>query len=284
MHYLKLLLPLILVASCSRSSTNDDYLARVGNQVLTVQTIESTIGAVSMAQDSSETMQQIVEGWIKDELIAQEAIRQGLRNDAEVQRLIAESERQVLVSAFLNKLFLDNTPEPSEEEIESYYAQNIDQLTLRDDYLRVRYLSTSTQNRANQVRILLRDATAAGKVDSLWPSLVNQFAVEKEISLTLSENLYPSGLLFSSARLKDMVNQLAVNQISGVIEESEMYHVVQLAEKRPAGTTPELSWIKEELTERLIIDARKQMVARQVQRLRTEALAQEDLEIRYLDE
>jgi hypothetical protein len=40
-----------------------------------------------------------------------------------------------------------------------------------------------------------------------------------------------------------------------------------------------MAWIEDELRERLIIDARKQMVARQVQRLRNEALAREDLEI-----
>ena len=276
-------LPLLLL-SCNSNGTDGDYLARVGSQKLTRQEVEETFGTLALRLDSSDALQQVVEGWVKDELIAQEAIRRGLRNDAEVQQLLAENERQVLVSAFITKLFQENSPEPTEEEIEAYYAQNVDQLLLREDYLRVRYLNTTSRARAEEVRTQLIDATVAGSADSLWPSLVERYAIDQEVALTLSSNYYPASLLFTSARLKAEANQLVDNQISGVIEEGDSFHVIQLAQKRIAGTRPELAWIQEEIKQRLMIDARKQMIARQVQRLRTEALAQEDLEIRYLEE
>ena len=81
-----------------------------------------------------------------------------------------------------------------------------------------------------------------------------------------------------------MVTQLDLNQISPVIDDGGLFHFVQVAERRDAGAIPELSWIEEELKQRLTIESRKQMLARQVQRLRTEALAREDLEIKYLNE
>jgi hypothetical protein len=59
-----------------------------------------------------------------------------------------------------------------------------------------------------------------------------------------------------------------------------MFHVVQLVERIPARTIPEPAWIEDELVRRLVIQGRKQLYARQVQRLRNEALAREDLEIR----
>ena len=279
-----MLLLLVFLSACKSNTTDEKYLARVGNRILTFQDIEPSLDAASYEVDSTETLQQIVEGWIKDELIAQEAIRQGLRNDAEVQRLLAETERQVLVSAFISKLFSEKLPEPTDEEIEAYYAQNVDQLALRDDYLRVRYMSTKTLQEANEVRNLLRDGTIAGNIDTDWPQIVASYAKEPDISISLASQYFPKNILFSSAQLKATVNELSVNQISSIIEDGEGFHIIQLADNRPAGTIPELSWIKGELKQRLTIDTRKQLIARQVQRLRTEALAQEDLEIRYTDE
>ena len=282
LRYLFLLF--LFLPACKDKHDGEEYLARVGDRTLTVQDIKPTLDATAYHQDSSEALQQIVEGWVKDELIAQEAIRSGMRNDTEVQRLLAENERQVLVSAFINRLIQKNLPTPTDEEIEAYYAQNLEQLVLRDDYLRVRYMSTSSSTTAEEVRSSLAEATVAGTVEVLWPDLVNSHAQDPEGSLLLSQQFHPKSILFQSTQLNVTVNNLEVNQISGVLREGDTYHIIQLADIRQAGTVPELDWIKEELKQRLTIDTRKQLIARQVQRLRTEALAQEDLEIRYLDE
>ena len=279
-----LLFALLLLPACKGNPTDEEYLARVGDRTLTAQDIKPSLDATAYLQDSSEALQQIVEGWVKDELIAQEAIRRGIRNDTDVQKLLEETERQVLVSAFINKLIQDNLPLPSDEEVEAYYAQNLEQLALRDDYLRIRYISTGSMENANQVRQTLRDATVEGTVEVIWPDLVEEYAKDQDASLILAKQFHPKSVLFTSAQLNAIVNNLAVNQISAVYQEGDVYHVIQMADTRPAGTIPELDLIREEIKERLTIDTRKQLIARQVQRLRTEALAQEDLEIRYLDE
>ncbi len=278
-----LLFVLLFGSACQESPKTNDYLARVGDRKLTQLDFDVSFGATLIHQDSSEILQQIVEGWIKDELLAQEAVRQGLRNDSEVQRLLDENERQILVSALLNQFYQQNPPEPTDEEIEAYYAQYAEQLALKSDYFRVRYLAASAFDQAEQVRTLLQDATVANRADSLWPSIVEEYAIAPDVSIMLSRQFYPKAMLFSSARLKNVVDQLAENQISAIIEEDNAYHIVQLAESKPAGTIPQLSWIRDELKQRLTIDARKQMIARQVQRLRTEALAREDLDVPYLD-
>ena len=272
------------LASCTSNVPDVEYIARVGDRLLTREDLNVSFDATLTGQDSTEALNQIVEEWIKNELIAQEAIRRGLRNDAEVIRLLEENERSVLVSMFLGRLFQEDPLEPTEEELEAYYAQHAEQLMLREDYLRIRFISTSDEARANQVRTLLRDATVEGKADSLWPSLVNRFAVNDEAALSIASQFYPKSLLFPSPTLRDALDRLSLSQISPAIEEGGTYHVIQIAEIRQAGEIPELVWIRDELTERLTIESRKQMVARQVQRLRTEALAREELEISYRNE
>lgn len=269
---------------CKEELPQVEYIARVGDQLLTKEDLGPLFDTFSLGQDTSEALEQIAEEWVKNELIAQEAIRRGLRNDEEVKRLLEENERSVLVSAFVSRLFQEETLDPTEEEIEAYYAQNATQLALREDYIRVRYLRAESISQAEQARLLLRDATVEGKADSLWPTIINRFASDQDASIMLSSKFYPRSILFPTAQLREMVARLNLNQISPVIEEAGEYHIVQVAERRSAGEIPELTWIEEELKQRLTIEARKQMLARQVQRLRTEALAREDLEIKYLNE
>lgn len=272
------------LSACKSKQIEVDYIARVGERVLTEEDLGPLFEVFSIGQDSSEALEHVAEEWVKNELIVQEAIRTGLRNDVEVRRLLEESERSVLVSTFVSRLFQEETLNPSEEEIEAYYARNADQLALRDDYIRVRYLENRDAAQAEEARLLLLDATVAGKADSLWPFLVERYALDKEASIMLSSQFYPRNILFPSAQLRDMVTSLSLDQISPVIDDGGQFHFVQVAERRNAGAIPELSWIEEELKQRLTIEARKQMLARQVQRLRTEALAREDLEIKYLNE
>lgn len=280
-----LILAITVVSSaCKEEYEDTEYIARVGDRMLTKEDLGPQFQVFAFGQDSSEALEQIVEDWVRNELIAQEAIRRGLRNDEELQRQLEENERSILVSTFVSRLYDDEDDTPTEEEMQAYYAQNAEQLALREDYIRVRYIKLDTQQEAEEFIVKLRDATVAGNVESAWPNLVNQHSNDKDASLLLASQYYPESMLFTSIQLRNIVSQLDINQISPVINEGNAFHVVQLVERREAGQIPELNWIEEELKQRLSIETRKQLLARQVQRLRTEALAREDLEIRYLND
>ncbi|MFB3131376.1 MAG: peptidyl-prolyl cis-trans isomerase, partial [Rhodothermales bacterium] len=126
---------------------------------------------------------------------------------------------------------------------------------------------------------LLQEATAAA--DSLWPQLVTRFAQDAELSLTLSGNYFPESRLFiEQPVLRQHLAQLRPGQLAPLIEANGHTHLLQLEDRVPAGSIPELAWIEDQVQRQLTIDARKQMYERQVQRLRTEALSRDVLVIR----
>ena len=103
---------------------------------------------------------------------------------------------------------------------------------------------------------------------------------ELTASFDLADNYYPERRLFADRpAVQQALARLRDQQIAPIIEAGAAYHVLQLVERLPTGTTPEQHWIRDELIRRLTIQARKQMYARQVQRLRNEALARNALEI-----
>lgn len=274
------LLALVVAVGCRKEAAPPGYVARVGDVYLTREELDAALAAMPPRQDSVEARQQVVEQWITNELLYEEALNRGLHDDPDVRRLLEESQRSVLVSALISKLYEENPATPSPAELQAYYEQNKEHLRLLEPFVRVRYLAARTPDAADAVRRALLAAPEAAH-DSLWLALVAEHAVDPEGSRMLAENYVAESRLFvDQPALRQVLLRMSRPQVAPVVVADSLYHVLQLAARVPAGTIPEPAWIEEELTRRLLISGRKQLYARQVQRLRTEALAREELEIR----
>jgi hypothetical protein len=269
----------LLTAACQRSAVEGEYVARVGSEALSQEEISALLTSLSLAQDSVEARHQIIEQWVTNELLAQEAVRRGLRDDPEVQRLLRENERSVLISRLLTLMTDEEEVLPTQAEITAYYERHREQMRLREPFVRVYYLNIAHQDSAAEAaRVLQQLARTPAQLDDAWDSLVRRFAVEPDVSLEFADNYFPEGRAFATLLpVQNALGQLGPGQVSPVIPAGDSFHVVLVRERQPEGTLPELGWVEDEIVRRLEIQARKQMYARQVQRLRNEALARETL-------
>jgi parvulin-like peptidyl-prolyl isomerase len=80
--------------------------------------------------------------------------------------------------------------------------------------------------------------------------------------------------------VRNALEALGAGEVAPVVRDDSLFHVLQLVRRIPAGTAPKLTWIEPKVRRRLRIRSRKQMYAREVQRLRTEAKARNDLVVR----
>ena len=85
------LLAVLFVAGCGRSDPPQDFVARLGDRVLTQDELSNQLRSLSFTEDSLEARQQIIEQWLTNELLYREARRRGLRNNRDVQRLLADT-------------------------------------------------------------------------------------------------------------------------------------------------------------------------------------------------
>lgn len=270
----------LVLAGCREADVPDEFVARVGERELLQSEVERAIRNIPVPRDSIEARQQIVEQWVTNELMHQEALRRGLQEDEEVRRLIEESERAVLVNALLSRMYEENVIEPTAAEKQAYFESHREQLRLRESFARVRYLRAASRGNAEAARELLQQAAPAER-DSVWTIAIDQYASNETLSREISTNYYPESRIFlDQPELRAAFSDLLGGELAPVIESDSAFHVVQLVERVPGGTIPEPAWIDEELVRRLVIQGRKQLYARQVQRLRNEALAREDLEVR----
>ena len=265
-----------LLVGCESESPPPDYVARVGDAYLTQEELNTSLRDLA-GLDTAEARKQIIEQWVTRTLLLQEALDRNLEESPDVQRRLREQERAVLVTALTNRIYDSEEVAPTDEEIRTYFARHQDQLRLREPYIRVRYLATKRRADAKRVHQRL----AASVSDSLWGQFARQYAIDSLRALGLAQRYAPESRLFSRLpKLRTTLRDLQSGDLAPIVSSDSIHHVLQLMERIPAGTSPRLEWIRPEIRRRLMVRARKQMYAREVQRLRNEAKARNALEIR----
>ena len=272
------LVGLLVVSACTSDEPPESYVARVGDHYLRQEQLERRLQGLPPALDSSQARQQVIDQWVTRTLLLQEAQRLNLENDPEVRRQLEQQRRSTLVTAMTNRLHEATDVSPTEDEIRTYFEQHREQLRLREPYVRIRYLSTTQIDSVRTVRTMLRSMDPATR-DTAWSRLVRRFAADPDRALTLSEKFMPAGRLQSLLPYSaDQVSSLQDGTLAPIVEARERYHLIELVERVPEESAPRLAWVRDEIQQRLKIENRKQMYAREVQRLRNRARADDLLE------
>ncbi len=272
---------LLLVAQCGGEPASADYVARVGDQYLTQAELRGALRYVPPGRDTADARQQVVGQWVRGALLYQEAERRGLRADSAVQQRLRESERSVLISALIGQMRAQAGP-PTTAEMQGYFAQHREQLRLREPFVRLRYLTTDRLAAAQEARRALLEAVEEDDAAARWPRLVRRFASDTATARRLSESYYPQQQLFTAVpAARTVLEGLRPGRAAPVFEAGGRFYVLQLVDRLPAGTMPEPAWVEGEVRRRLLIQRRKQIITRQVQRLRNEATARGELMVSY---
>ncbi|HLA63986.1 MAG TPA: peptidylprolyl isomerase [Rhodothermales bacterium] len=278
-----LLLP--LAVGCRRGpAPAGNWVARVGDAVLTQEDLAEALETLPPGLDSAAARQQVVEQWVTNELLVQEARTQGVADEPAVRRALDESERAVLADALVERFFAANPGSPTDDELEAYFRQHQAELTLDEPYVRLRLLRTASAAEAGQARAALDRAAASPMADSLWRLVVREYADDAPGALAFSAGYVPESRLRAMGdALAEAVAPLEPGGVAPVLRAGNTFYVVQLVARLPPGTPPQLDWLRDELRERLAVERRRTLLARQVEALRTEALADGRLDLPAVD-
>ena len=280
MRLLGLVLALVLLAGCGDGSPEEPYAARVGEAFLTEADVQAALATLPNPLDTTEARQQLIEQWVTNELLYQEALRRDLRQRETVQRRLLESERAVLIEALVASLYAEQQDAIPAADVSAYFERHKERMQLREPFVRVRYLAATARDSAEAARRALQQAISQGDADSVWMALIDRYADDVDGARALATMYLPESRLFADRpALRQRLETLARGQVAPVLEADDRYVVLQLADRKPAGTVPELPWVEAEVRRQLAIEARKQMFERQVERLRAEAQARDGLDV-----
>ncbi len=266
------LLVLATGTGCQSEDPPSSYVARVGSHYLTQDDLNRMLAGMGPTRDSTAARQQVIDQWVTRTLLHREAERLNLQSVDSVQQRLERQRRSILVSALKTRFYKETDRSPSPSEVRTYFERHKEQLSLREPYVRVRYLTTARRTAAQTVRQNLR--TFSSQSDSTWRSLVRTHAADTTRAYRLSQRFLPvSRLTQQLPFLEEALGQLEEGDTAPVLEANGQYHVFRLDRRLPEGADPKLKWIEPEIRRRLRIRARKQMYAHEVQRLRSQAQA-----------
>ena len=111
----------------------EKILARVNGKPITEkdlnQVMESLPPNYKSLENNPAFRKQLLNNMVKEELLYQEALKEGVEKDPEVQREIALMKKRILVQALLRKHIKIGKVEVSDSEAKAFYEKNKDRFT-----------------------------------------------------------------------------------------------------------------------------------------------------------
>lgn len=274
--FISLIFTALLFLSCQQSASDQtkDALARVGTEYLTVEQAKKEIPNFVLREDSLSALNQFREDWIREQLLLQEANRLGLNQRKEVQRKLRRAREEILRQALKDYVIgsKQKEVEVTDEEARSYYQANKDQFVLNEDFVKFRHLRTQS----------LTDSRAA-KQDLLdgvpWPAVAREYALDADVAINESEQYWPMSMAAPNIDIMHRyLNIIGQSEISPIQRVNGVYHFVQLMDKRPKGSHPDLEWLVEQIKSWMVLDKRRRNFSSYVKNLYLKAKSNNEVE------
>jgi hypothetical protein len=253
--YFILLFILISIGGCSKESPKKNYIARVNNSYLTADEFNSLVDSSNQNFYKNE----IIRNWVNKELLYQKALKDGITDNKNFERILTDTKKELAVTLFLDKVYAKEKVTPVESEIEEYYKQNKNDYKLFYDAYVVNIIDFSNEDNAVKFRTSL--------LGSNWNKTVNVYKGDTSILDIKSSRLYYAYELEPTS-LTRIVKELNQDEISIVFSDyKDVYTVVQLVQKIEKGTVPPLGFIKGLVKKRLEAQKKEEFLKNYIKEL-----------------
>lgn len=165
-----LLFSILLAASCDllefkkrnegNAGIDSPPLASVGNIFLYEKDLDGLIPQNISKEDSADFVERHIKSWIKKQLLISEAQKQLTFDEAELERRVLDYRYALMMHEFEKTMIQRNLDTSiSDEEIEAYYKENIENFSLRQNIIRGYFIQLSKNSpQLGRFRYLLRSS------------------------------------------------------------------------------------------------------------------------------
>ena len=247
---------------CGEAAEQDPLVAHVGEVALTQAELNDRVPAGTDAETSGRRRREFVEGWVQQELLYQEALSLELEENARILDLIAQTRRDLLVAALLEREFGGHSVDLTEDNIQEYYGSHQESFRRDAAEVRARHILLASQRDANAHRqIILQDGGAFEKV-------------AREHSLDDGTSQLGGDLgYFTQKRvpiLWEACRNLALNRLSKPKRTSYGYHLIQVLARQDSGTVKKLEQVRDQIVATVVRERQRGRVEGLIERLKSE--------------
>jgi len=234
-------------ALCGCGAKKSDVIARVNGEVITSEELSSRISKLpeKYREVIAANKKSFLDELITDKLLYKESLRRGLDKDKEVQEVIDEARKKILIARLLRDE-VESKVSVSDQEVRDYYDKNQDEFKT-PEILRASHIMVKTEKEANDiVKELSQGASFSdlARSRSIDPSA----AKGGDVGYFVKGQLDPD---FEAACL-----QMREGELKYVVKTRFGYHIIKLTErKRP--TIEKFKDVEQRVRHDMLLDKRK---------------------------
>jgi parvulin-like peptidyl-prolyl isomerase len=214
----------VAAAGCARRG-EDEVLARVEGSTLSVEEFYASIPEDLLAVMSLDDQEEALRTWVKTELFYQEGLRRGIADDEDLQRRLAEIERELVAEEYIRR-FMEGVPDVTDDEARAYFDDHSSEYAIQ-----VRLAHILVRNRQEAERAL-------SEIHSGTPfeTIAASVSIDQTASLGGDLGYMRRGEMIHE--LEGVAFDLNVGEVSDVIPSSYGYHIVKVLDRHPGAGQP----------------------------------------------
>lgn len=234
-------------------------VAKVNQRALTEEDLESEIPAGSKEQVTVDQKREYVRRWIRNELLYQEALKNKIDQEKDIQQRIEQIIKDVVVTNFVEREFVDSFT-VSPDEIKAYYEENKQTFLREEDEVRASHILVKTQEQAEMVRTKLVFGANFGK-------LAAEQSLDPDTKFRAGDLGYFSREMAHPA-IAEAAFGLEKEHFSKPVETEWGFHVLKLTDKKKKGSIREI-WEVENLIANILSNQKRiEVVDRYIESLK----------------
>lgn len=236
-----LIITAALYQGCGGDRPRTDYVAKVNTSYLTS---EEVAAMVDTSAGRRFYRNEVIKNWIEKELLYQAALDEGIIKDAEFQKLIENSKKELAVSLYLQKYLHNETIRYDLKALESFYEVNKNDFKLFADTYIINRVDFINEDKA----VLFRNTV----IESDWKKALNMFSMDSSYIRSYERNKLHDYEIHP-AELYRVITSLYPSEVSILLTLNEgMYSIVQVEQKYLKDSTPPFEIVKSEVESRFL--------------------------------
>ncbi len=202
-----------------------EIAARVGNEVITLKDVDARISKMPVQYQAviKSHKKEVLNDMVLETLLYGEAQKRGIDKDKEVKEMLAEAQKRIAIA----KLLKDEVEEKaavSDAEAQEYYNAHKDEFTI-PERMKASQILVKTEDEAKAVL----DELGKGKS---FEDLAKEKSIDTSAKKGGDLGYFTKGQMIPE--FEQAAAKLEIGQTSGIVKTQFGYHVIKLADKKPA--------------------------------------------------
>ena len=237
----------LVAAGCERREVGgrepaSPPVARVNGEALPRTEFETYLPDDYRRTLTASEKREYLNRWITTQLLYEAAMDASVGVTPEIDARLEQFKKDLVADRFVQKVISDRAV-VSEDEVKAYYDARIDEYTRE---LRVSHILVNTMEDADEVRELLQKNTFAWVARRR--SIDRHTGPGGDLGFLSKGNMIPE--------FENVVFEMKIGEVSGVIESELGYHYVKVTDAREARNKLEYEEVAEDISRILLLDKR----------------------------